>query len=140
MWQSEIWSDIKYSIKLYILPEWLIRWRLIRLESLKTLPQMWHFFSPLGSVMRFLKKNFKSCQPIAENSFINWYHANFWFSLASNLFLKPFYLTWGFDIFFSSHWLYLGIVDTFLSVSDTRTWELMFSCLIMINIKEVYVV
>ena len=40
--------------------------------------------------MRVLqKKNFKSCQPIAANSFNKQHHANFRFSQASNLLLKP---------------------------------------------------
>ena len=79
--------------------------------------------------MRVLQKNFKSCQPMAVNSFIKWYHAKLRFSLASNLLLKPFYLTRGFDILCSYHWLYLGTVDSFLSVSDTIPWESMFSSL-----------
>ena len=72
------------------------------------------------------KKKSKSCQPIALNSFIKWYHANSRFSLVSDLLLKLFYLTRGFDIFCSCHWLNLGMVDSFLSVSDIRTWELIF--------------
>lgn len=58
-----------------------------------------------------------------------WYHANFGFRLASNLLLKPFYLIRGFVTFGSCHWMYLGTVDSFLSGSNTRTRELMFSCI-----------
>ena len=86
--------------------------------------------------MRVLQKMSKSCQPIAVNSFIKWYHANFRLSLVSNFLLKPFYLTRGFNIFRSCHWLYLGTVDSFLSVSDTRTWDLMFSCIFHGKIKR----
>ena len=41
---------------------------------------------------------------------------------------KTIFLTRGFDIFCSCHWLYLGTVDSFLSVSDTRTQKLLSSC------------
>ena len=51
--------------------------------------------------MRVLQKNSKSCQPRAENSLIKLYHKNFRFSLASNLSLKRFYLTRGFNAFCS---------------------------------------
>ena len=77
----------------------------------------------------FLKKKSKFMSLRAANSIIKWYHANFRFLLDSNLSVKPFYLTRGFVTFRSGHLLYLGTVDSFLSVSDTRTWELMFSCL-----------
>ena len=76
----------------------------------------------------FNKKS-PTCQPRAANSIIKWYHANFRFLLDSNLSVKPFYLTRGFVTSRSCHWLYLGPVDSFLSVSDTRTWDLMFSCI-----------
>ena len=50
-------------------------------------------------------------------------------TLGSNFLLKPFYLTRGFVTSHGCHWLYLGTVDSFMSVSDTRTWDLMFSCI-----------
>ena len=39
------------------------------------------------------------------------------------------YLTRGFVTSHGCHWLYLVSVDSFLSVSDTRTWFFMFSCI-----------
>ena len=44
--------------------------------------------------------------------------------------LKPLYLTRGFSTFCSCQWLYFGTVSSFLSVSGTRTWELMVLCLL----------
>ena len=73
--------------------------------------------------MRVCQKKSKSCKPIALNSFIDWHHVNFRFRLVSDSSLKLFYLTRGFDIFRSCHGLYLGMVDSFLSVSDIWTWE-----------------
>ena len=49
-------------------------------------------------------KKYKLCQPRSANSIIKWY-ANFRFSLASYLSLKPFYLTEGSMTFYSGHWL-----------------------------------
>ena len=89
----------------------------------------WWWFQNMLLSWGFYKKYIKSCHLKAVNSFIKWYHANSRFGLASNLLLKPFYLTRDFDIFFCCHWLYLGTFDSFLSISDTITWKLMFSCL-----------
>ena len=49
--------------------------------------------------MGVLQINSKSCQPRAENNLIKLYLKNFRFSLASNLSLKRFYLTRGFNAF-----------------------------------------
>ena len=65
----------------------------------------------------FTKKS-KLCQPRPANSIIKWYQANSKFLLDSNLLVKPFYLTKGFETYRSDHWLYLGTVDSSLSVSD----------------------
>ena len=43
--------------------------------------------------------------------------------------VKPFYLTRGFVTSHGCHWLYLGSVGSFLSVSDIWTWDLMSSCI-----------
>ena len=67
--------------------------------------------------LRFLKKtHIKSCHLKAVNSLIKWYHANSRFGLASNLLLKPFYLTRDFDIC-SCHWL-LKNLRIMLKLSD----------------------
>ena len=79
--------------------------------------------------MSVLQNKSKLCQPRAANSIIKWYHANFMFLLGSNLSVKPYYLKWGFETFRSWYWLYLGTVDSFLSVSDISTSNLMFSCI-----------
>ena len=77
----------------------------------------------------FYQKKFKLCQLRAANSIVKWYHANSRFSLNSNFLVKPFYLTQGFATFRCCHWLYLGTVDSFLSVSNTRTWDFILSCI-----------
>ena len=74
----------------------------------------------------------------AANSIIKWYHANFRFLLDSNLSVKPFYLTRGFVTFRSGHLLYLGTVDSFLSVSDKEPE--IFLAFFMVKLKAVYVV
>ena len=81
------------------------------------------------------KKSLKFCHPRAANSISKWYHANFKLSSASNFIQKPFYLTRGFVTSHGCHWLYLVSVDSFLSVSDTRTWDLMSSCIFAGKIK-----
>ena len=86
--------------------------------------------------MGVLQKKFKLCQSRAANSIVKWYHANSRFSLNSNFLVKPFYLTRGFATFRCCHWLYLGTVDSFLSVSDTRTWDLILSCIFDGKIKR----
>ena len=67
-----------------------------------------------GSTKKLQMMSSKSCK--AVKSVIKWYHSNFRFSFVSNLLPKPFFLTRGFDIFCSCHWLYLGTVYSFLSV------------------------
>ena len=88
--------------------------------------------------MRVLQKNFKSCHPKAVNSFIKWYHANFRFGLASNLLLKPFYLTRDFDIFAAVTDCNLVLLTHFcqLVIQEPENWG--FLAFSMVNLKKVY--
>jgi len=91
--------------------------------------------------MRVLQKKFKSCQPIAVNSFIKWYHSNVKFSLASNSLRKPFYLTRGFNGFFAAVTdciLVLSSHFCLLVIQEPENW--CFLAFSMVNLKMVYVV
>ena len=74
---------------------------------------------------------------IAVNCLMKGFHANFRLSNASNLLLKPLYLTKVFSTFCSCQWLYFGTVDSFLSTCGTGTWSLIH---FMVNFKEFYVI
>ena len=57
-------------------------------------------------------------------------------SWASSLLLKPLHLTKSFDTFCGCQGLYFGNIDSFLSISATGTWALIY---FMVNFEEFYV-
>jgi len=58
-------------------------------------------------------------------------------SWASSLLLKPLPLIKSFDTFCSCQWLYFSTVDSFLSISGTGTWAIVY---FMANLKEFNVI